>query len=117
LSVTVRGTDISMTRGDTASIQISIIQNGSAYTPVEGDVVRFALKHTNMTSGNRQFKDQTPLITKVIPNSTMILVLAPEDTANLDFGVYTYDIQITFFDGTVDTFIPNATLYLNPEVD
>ena len=40
-----------------------------------------------------------------------------EDTKNLDFGTYVYDLQITFADGTVDTFISKSILKLEEEVD
>lgn len=44
----------------------------------------------------------------------MILELEPSDTKTFDFGTYVYDIQITFSDGTVDTFITEASLKITP---
>lgn len=117
MSVKVSGTTITMTRGDTAVIAVSMTRNGTAYTPVTGDAVRFAMKHPKMTSGNKQYKDEEPVLEKDIPIGTMELTIEPEDTKDLDFGEYVYDIQITFNDGTVDTFIETATLNLTPEVD
>jgi hypothetical protein len=46
----------------------------------------------------------------------MILELDPEDTKPLPFGSYTYDIEITFANGIVDTFICEARFILTPEV-
>jgi uncharacterized membrane protein YkoI len=46
----------------------------------------------------------------------MILELEPSDTKILDFGSYVYDIEITFKDGTVDTFITEANFKITPEV-
>ena len=46
----------------------------------------------------------------------MILELEPNDTKTLDFGSYVYDVQITFADGRVDTFITEAVFKLTPEV-
>lgn len=108
---------IFLTRGDTLMVQVGIIKDGEQYTPEAGDVVRFALKHASMTQGMKQFLDQTPLVLKTIDNDTLILELEPNDTKQLDFGSYKYDIQITFANGEVDTFIPDAYFVLTPEVD
>ena len=102
MSVKLNGTTITMTRGDTAAIEVSMTRDGDPYLPVAGDTVRFAAKHPKMTSGNKQYKDEEPVL---------------EDTKSLDFGEYVYDIQITFADGTVDTFITTAPFVLTPEVD
>lgn len=114
--VLVNGTTITMTRGDTAFISVSMTRDGEPYTPVEGDEVRFAVKHPAMTGGGKQYKDAEPVILIDIPIDSMVLTIAPADTEELDFGEYVYDIQITFADGTVDTFIPNADLVITPEV-
>lgn len=52
----------------------------------------------------------------MIPTSTMILHLDPEDTKDLGFGEYVYDVELTFANGDVDTFINNAKFILAPEV-
>ena len=117
MSCSINGTTITMTRGDTLRALVNIERDGVEYTPEEGDAVRFALKSTRMRSAGKQFYDSEPLILKDIPIDTMLLELAPEDTKPLGFGTYAYDIQITFADGTVDTFIPEAVLKLTPEVE
>ena len=99
---------ITLTRGDTLIAAISMTKDGESYTPVDGDVVRFAMKE--------KYSDAEVLITKTIPNDTLVLRLEPADTKPLAFGSYVYDIQITFADGTVDTFI-TGTLTLTEEVD
>lgn len=111
----VEGTTVTMTRGDTVIIQVGIKEGNTDYTPQAGDSVRFALKGEMNLKGT-DFKDTEPLIVKTIPNATLLLQLDPEDTKNLPFGTYTYDIEITFADGKVDTFIPEATLIIAPEV-
>ncbi len=113
----INGTKISLTRGDTLRALLSLFKDGSEYTPEEGDTIRFALKHRDMNSGMTDFKDKNPLIVKEIPTDTLEFVLDPEDTKNLQFGKYVYDIEITFANGDVDTFIPNATFEILPEVD
>ena len=55
------------------------------------------------------------LINKVIPNDTLELHLEPEDTKKYNFGDYVYDIQITFANGDVYTFI-KGVIRLEEEV-
>lgn len=113
--------EITLTRGDTLRLQVEILKDDEVYTPKDGDSVRFALKHNKFTSkdkwGTNEFVEDEALIVKPIPNETLVLKLDPEDTKGLGFGSYRYDIEITFEDGTVDTFIANAPFKLTPEVD
>ena len=111
----ISDTKITMTRGDSLALQVQMFRNGEQYTPVDGDYVRFAVK-TKLNSSGTEFVDTEPLILKEIPIETMILQLGPEDTWDLPFGDYTYDIEITFANGAVDTFIANSKLTLAPEV-
>ncbi len=107
----VSGTTITLTRGDTARIIVGLSYKGSGdeYYPSGGDVVRFAAK--------KKYKDESPVIYKIIPSDTMILEISPQDTKNLSFGNYVYDIEITYENGDVDTFIERATLKITEEVD
>lgn len=108
--VKITGTTITMTRGDTLLLEVGMTDtSGNAYTPVEGDLVRFAVK--------KSYNDRNTVIYKEIPNDTLILRLEPEDTKRMSFGKYVYDIQITFADGTVDTFIAEAQFILAEEVE
>ena len=111
MSVRLSGTTIVMTRGDTCKIKVDILNpDGTNYTPINGDKIRFALKES--------YTDLEPLILKNIPYDTCELVLDPEDTKCLEQPKdYVYDIQITLPDGTVDTFIPKGRLKLTEEVD
>ena len=45
------------------------------------------------------------------------LRIVPNDTKNLPFGSYLYDLELTFADGYVDTFINCASFRIVPEVD
>ena len=116
MSCKIEGTTITMTRGDTLKTLVTMALRGEPYTPSAEESVRFALKHPQLNSKRTDFKDTAPLILKQIPTDTMILELTPQDTKKLDFGTYVYDIQITFADGCVDTFITEAKLVLTPEV-
>ena len=105
----VSGTTITMTRGDTVRVDVKIKMDGEDYIPEEGDVIRFAAK--------KNYDDEQPCIVKTVPNDTMVLTLEPSDTKSLAFGYYKYDLQITFADGDVYTFVTKATLIIDKEVD
>lgn len=117
MSYTVEDNSITLTRGDTFRGKVGIKVDGEQYTPVDGDVVRFALKHNKLNADKTEYTDPEPLILKTIPNDTLILELEPSDTKELGFGKYVYDVQITLADGTVDTFITKAPFKLTEEVD
>lgn len=116
MSCSISGTSITLTRGDTLKVKINIMKDNEIYVPQVGDSVRFALKHPAMNSKKTAYKDTEPLIVKNIPTDTLLLTLNPEDTKNLDFDTYVYDIEITFSDGSVDTFITQAIFKITPEV-
>ena len=111
----VNGTDIKLTRGDSFYCQLTVNQGDDPYEFQEGDSLRFALKRKLMLPGGKDYVDTDALITKEIPTDTLILSLAPADTKGLTFGSYDYDIQLTFADGAVDTFI-SGTFTITPEV-
>lgn len=111
----IKGTTITLTRGDTLILKVDILRDGEPYTPAPGEYVRFALKRS-LNLGGTDFEEAEPLILKEIPIDTMLLWLDPADTASLGFGVYNYDIEITMLDGTVDTFIAYAKFVITPEV-
>ncbi|MCD8124274.1 MAG: hypothetical protein LUE23_04445 [Lachnospiraceae bacterium] len=64
----------------------------------------------------KTYDDIKPILVIDIPTDTMELVIDPEDTKDLAFGRYVYDIQLTKSTGEVDTFIPKGTLKLTEEV-
>lgn len=109
--VKVNGTSITMTRGDTAMLQLYLTyQDEEPYEPAEGDYIRFAMK--------KSFDDSVPpMLVIEIPTDTLLLEIEPEDTKTLSYGSYCYDIQLTTSEGIVDTFIDRAILTLTEEVD
>lgn len=116
MSYSINGTTITMTRGDTLKATITLMKDDVVYTPVDGDKIRFAVKHTTMFCDKGEYVDTEPLILKDVPIDTMTLTLDPEDTKGFEFGKYVYDMEITFVDGTVDTFITASPFILKPEV-
>lgn len=125
MSVEITDNAIKMTRGDTLRCRVTPYillkdEQGEVigkedYTPVDGDVIRFAVKHTAM-KGGKQYKDDTPIILKTVPNNTLLLELEPNDTKTLDFDTYVYDMEITYADGSVYTFIETKDFTITPEV-
>lgn len=98
--------DIHLVHADTYLAQVEIHNsNGSLYTPAQGDVVTFAVKRNAINPNKARMVDAEPLISKTIPNETLILELLPSDTENLGFGNYYYDISITLANGRRFTFL------------
>lgn len=100
-----KGPTITLTRGDYVSFHIDIFDDlGNTYELQEGDVVTFTVK--------RNTKTDDALIQK---NGVNIEIL-PEDTSDLRYGSYTYDVQLTPENGHVDTFIGPALFVVSEEV-
>ena len=104
----INGTTITLTKGDSFYCQLTLTKDGETYTPDADDVIRFGMK--------KEYTDAKAVVTTVIPNDTLMLYLAPEATSSLACGKYQYDIEITFADGDIDTFINKAEFNLVPEV-
>ena len=102
---------ITMTRGDTFQRTLVLTKNGETYTPQEGDVIRFAM--------SKKFEGQNGyalLLEKTIPNDTLLWTIDAEETKMLPYGTYNYDLQITYADGSVETFADKKTIKLTEEV-
>lgn len=104
----VNGTNISLTRGDTFKCILSLTENSNPYIPDDEDVIRFALKSS--------YKSEDILIRKIIPHDTMLLRLEAEDTKDMEYGDYVWDLEITRKDGDVDTFL-KGKLKLTESID
>lgn len=110
MSYSVKKNTIYLTRGDTFRATIALKDaEGEIYTPVEGETIRFAMKKT--------YEDAEPLLLIPVPIDTLELEIKSEDTKDLDFGNYIWDMQITRSNGDIDTFITKAQLVLTEEVE
>ena len=106
--------NITMTRGDTFVRTITLKKNGNTYTPTNADVIRFAMA--------KVYKGETgyePLLIKTLTpdGNRLVWRIDPQDTADLDYGKYVYDLQITYADGSVETFCANKKFKLLKEVE
>ena len=100
MSHSIHGNDITLTRGDTLFLQLSLTKNGQSYTPAQGSSIRFAMK------AKYSDPDNAVALQKNIPIDTLLLEFEPEDTKDLVMKkTYVYDIQLTDENGHVDTFI------------
>lgn len=99
--------DIVLTRGDSADIIVNITDaNGDAYTPAEGDVIKFTLKKNCETSDI--------IIQKTLVNS--IISLVPADTEALPYGIYYFDVQLTTAGDEVYTVVAPHKFIIDKEV-
>ena len=103
----VCGTTITMVRGDTFIANVHLKRGEEEYLPNENDIIRFAMR--------RSGEVRTRLV-KIVPNDTLELHILPEDTQDFPPGLYKYDLEIEFADGSKDTFINRADLNLLSDV-
>lgn len=105
---------ITMTRGDTFVRELTLKKNNQTYTPQQSDVVRFAL--AKVYKGEPGYE---PLLIKTLTpdGNRLVWRIDPQDTADLDYGKYVYDLQITYADGSVETFCANKKFKLLKEVE
>lgn len=100
--------DIELTRGDTARLTVSVRDSQKQpYAVKEDDVLTLTVK--------KEYKDSTPLIEKKITGETTFHI-KPEDTKELDFFTYKYDVQITTADGDNYTVIDDKKFKIANEV-
>ena len=98
--LTIEGTKITTTRGDTVTLTVGMKKNGQTYVMQEGDALRFAL-----SIGRKGDAGYKLIYAKNIPTDTLTFTLTSEETELLTKPLYCYDVELTYADGTVDTFI------------
>lgn len=100
---------IQLTRGDTAELAVSIVNqdDNSEYEIQEGDSLTLSLK--------RSIKVTDYALQKTVTGSN-IIPIEPRDTAALEFTKYQYDVQLTTSDGKIFTIIAPTTFEITSEV-
>ena len=87
---------IAMTRGDSESLSVQCTTD-----PFDaGDTVTFTV---------REDAEGDILLQKVVTDfvgGVAVIGISPEDTQNIEFGDYVYDVQAKWAEGTVLTLIP-----------
>ena len=108
----IRKNEMTMIRGDSESITISVINEDGTESLLEhGDTIYFTVK--------KQVGVEKKAIQKVItifPNNTAIIDIEPEDTNDLPFGEYVYDVQLSKANGKVITVIQPNRFTISGEV-
>ncbi len=100
--------EIKLTRGDNAEFNIILTDETNAdYILDGGDVVTFSVKEN--------IQDPAPILQKSVYGKTTFELL-PEDTREMDFKKYIYDVQINTHDGKVYTVVPPTAFFVLEEV-
>ena len=108
--LTIKKTNIYLTRGDTAYIQIKLFDsNKEPFGLQTGDVVRCQVK--------KQI-DQDPVINGEIfyGETDVVWGIKPSDTSDLKAGVYFWDCELERGNNDIFTFIPFSKFVIAQEV-
>lgn len=106
----IQGTNLSMIRGDTESIVVSCIKDNRPYIE-DGDIIYFTVK--------KSVKTEEKLLQKIITifkDDKALIEIEPQDTKELKYGKYVYDIQLTKFNGEVKTLVHPSNFEIEGEV-
>lgn len=102
---------ITLTRGDSLTLTVNLYREippvppateptVEPFVPEADDVIRIACSQERVGDVAYQLKWSA-----TIPHDTMTVTIPAATTAQMDYKVYFYDIEITHGDGTVDTVI------------
>lgn len=89
---------ITLTRGDTGIIDLLFTLSGQPYTPQEGDTATFTVRKNYKGKPNDEV-----IIQKEIDMSEAVLIINPDETSELEYYDYKYDISCTYSNGIVET--------------
>lgn len=103
----IEGNTIRLTRGDTAYITVPLTTDDGVYEMHPTDTLTFSVK--------KNTREYNYILQKVV-NGTNAFHIQPDDTAKLDFGKYTYDVQLNVNNGDVFTVIPPSMFEVLAEV-
>lgn len=96
---------IYLTRGDSADFKINVYTiGGNEYEMKDTDTITFTLKRSTIDKEN------------VFQKTGNIIRINPNDTKDLSYGEYVYDVQLNFDNGDVDTIIEPTRFYVTEEV-
>lgn len=79
-----------MVRGTTQTLEVRLLgPDGSAYVPLEGDVLRFGIRYDEGSKGYLVKKE-----TEALQDGIGCFTLEPEDTLGMECGCFQYDIGL-----------------------
>lgn len=106
------GRNMSMVRGDSEVIVISCTDTGGNKIDfLDGDKVYLTIKESINTEEKILQKIQT-----VFENGDAVINIDPDDTKNVKYKTYVYDVQIIRASGKVTTIIPQSDFSVMGEV-
>ena len=100
------GTNISMIRGDSETLTIRCSEPF-----VHGDTVYMTVRES--AESGVEFQER---VTAFGDEGEAVIGISHDDTKNMAFGSYFYDVQVTRADGRVKTLIPKSRLVLEEEI-
>lgn len=109
----INGTDIYLTRGDSAIITLDCVNEaGATISFATGDIIYFTVK----TSTDTATKTLQKIVTIAAPATEAVITLIPTDTKTIQRGEYVYDIQYTKINGEIYTIIEPSLFSIEGEV-
>ena len=103
----IKGTSIIMTRGDTELLTVSCPSKPF----VDGDIVELTVRKAAGFGPAPIHKK----VTRFTEEGKALFEFEPDDTSNMDFGTYSYDVQVTYSDIGVKTIIKPSDFVLDKE--
>jgi hypothetical protein len=103
----INGKTIQLTRGDTAYLHVPLRTTDGSYTIDPTDTLTFSVKKNTRATDYIFQKENV---------GDDVFHIEPSDTAEVAFGKYTYDIQLTMSNGDVFTVVPPSTFEVLAEV-
>ena len=104
----VSGTNISMTRGDSGTLIVSLSGDQGL---TDGDRIELTVRLTPTSPERVIHKTVTEF-----EEGKAVIAFAPEDTGKLIFRSYVYDVQLARANGDVYTIIKPSRFEITPEV-
>jgi len=89
--------NIKMTRGDSAELTVALTTAGGESYDFSDDTVKFGVKQSAW--------ERDLMLEKTVDSSTGKFVIEPEDTANMPFGDYLFDVRVYHTDSEEKTSI------------
>lgn len=100
--------NITLTRGDSALFSVTLKMDGELYEMQEGDRIDFGVKS--------DYEDTECVVYKTSAENPATFQIDPDDTSDLEFGNYKYDVQFVASNGFTNTFIVKRRFKLDKEV-
>ena len=105
--------DLELIRGDSLNLALTITNtndNAEPFAFTEGDLATFTVRQNAKSRVliKKEYKDLT--------GNVLEINVDPEETEELEAGIYVYDVEIRFKDGRVKTIIPPAEIKVIQDV-